>query len=122
MKKRVLCVDDVASNLDLMRQVVAQMNRYEVVAVSSSQAALAEVAQQAFDLVLMDLLMPQMDGYALVAQLRNLPELKDCQYMAVSAQVSDATHVKCLAAGFGHYVTKPFDIHELQALIARLLD
>lgn len=122
MKKRVLCVDDVNSNLGLVRRVVELMNRYEVVAVSSSQAALAEVAKQAFDLALIDLLMPKMDGYALVAQLRNLPELKNCQYIAVTAQVSDAIYAKCLAAGFGHYVSKPYDIHELQALIARLLD
>ncbi len=122
MSKRVLCVDDVHSNLDLVRRVVEQMKRYDVVAVASGQEALAEVSRQAPDLMVIDLRMPQMDGYALVAQLRSLPELQHCQYIALSAEVSDATYVKCLAAGFGHYVSKPFDIHALQALIARLLD
>ena len=122
MSKRVLCVDDVHSNLDLVRRVVEQMKRYDVVAVASGQEALVEVSRQAPDLMVIDLRMPQMDGYALVAQLRSLPELQHCQYIALSAEVSDATYVKCLAAGFGHYVSKPFDILALQALIARLLD
>ena len=122
MKKRVLCVDDVFSNLDLIRRVVAHMNRYEVVAVSTGQAALDEATKQAPDLVVIDLRMPVMDGYALVAHLRHLPELKHCRYIALSADVSDATYVKCLATGFDHYVRKPFEVDDMQALIANLLD
>jgi CheY-like chemotaxis protein len=122
MKKRVLCVDDVFSNLDLIHRVVAHMNRYEVVAVSTGQAALDEATKQAPDLVVIDLRMPVMDGYALVAHLRHLPELKHCRYIALSADVSDATYVKCLATGFDHYVRKPFEVDDMQALIASLLD
>ena len=122
MKKRVLCVDDVFSNLDLIRRVVEHMNRYEVVAVSTGQAALDEATKQAPDLVVIDLRMPVMDGYALVAHLRHLPELKHCRYIALSADVSDATYVKCLATGFDHYVRKPFEVDDMQALIASLLD
>jgi hypothetical protein len=122
MKKHVLCVDDVFSNLDLIRRVVAHMNRYEVVAVSTGQAALDEATKQAPDLVVIDLRMPVMDGYALVAHLRHLPELKHCRYIALSADVSDATYVKCLATGFDHYVRKPFEVDDMQALIASLLD
>ena len=122
MKKRVLCVDDVYSNLDLIRRVVEQMKRYEVVAVPNAMAALDEVAKQAPDLAIIDLRMPQMDGYALVAQLRSMPQLQACRYIALSADVSDATYVKCLSAGFDHYVLKPFELAEMWSLIERLLD
>lgn len=78
MNKRVLCVDDVYSNLDLVRRVLEHMKRYDVVAVTSGKAALAEVSRQPPDLVVIDLRMPDIDGYALVAQLRDLPELQNC--------------------------------------------
>jgi CheY-like chemotaxis protein len=122
MNKRVLCVDDVYSNLDLVRRVLEHMKRYDVVAVTSGKAALAEVSRQPPDLMVIDLRMPDIDGYALVAQLRDLPELQNCQYIALSAEVSDTTEMRCLAAGFGHYISKPFDIAAFQTLVASLLD
>jgi len=122
MNKLVVCVDDIRSNLDLMGLVVENMRRFDVVAVPTGQAALDAVAQRAPDLMIIDLRMPHMDGFALVAALRSLPTMRHCRLIAISAEVSEATQAMCLAAGFDHYVTKPFEVEAMQALIADLLD
>lgn len=121
MKKHVLCVDDMTSNMKLIHRVVELLGRYEVASVNSAQKAIEQVGRQVPDLMLIDLVMPVMDGFALLATLKQMPEMADCCFVAVTADVSDTSSSKCLAAGFHHYVSKPYEIDELHALITRVL-
>ena len=121
MKKHVLCVDDNAANMQLIHRVVELLGLYEVRSVHSAQLALKAIADRAPDLMLIDLVMPGMDGFALLATLKQMPEMERCCFVAVTADVSATSSSKCLAAGFHHYVSKPYELKELHALIKRVL-
>ena len=122
MKKYVLCVDDNASNMKLIHRVVEMLNSYDVASVNSAQRALQAIEQRVPDLMLIDLVMPVMDGFALLATLKQMPQMDKCCFVAVTADVTDTSSSKCLAAGFHHYVSKPYELKDLHDLIRRVLD
>jgi CheY-like chemotaxis protein len=73
------------------------------------------------DLVLMDVMMPEMDGYATMTAIREMPQFATLPIIAVTAKAMSSDREKCLAAGATDYVTKPVDTDELLARIERRL-
>ena len=73
------------------------------------------------DLVLMDVMMPEMDGYTTTAAIREMPEFADLPVIAVTARAMQGDRDKSLAAGATDYVTKPVDTEELLGCIKRWL-
>src|SRR5262249_25887465 len=69
------------------------------------------------DLVLMDIMMPEMDGLAAMRQIRKRPEWKKLPIIALTAKATQDDQEKCLSAGASDYVAKPLDVERLMSLI-----
>ena len=78
-------------------------------------------ADPGIDLVLMDVMMPEMDGYSTTAAIREMPQFADLPVIVVTARAMQGDRDKALAAGASDYVTKPVDTDELLGCITRWL-
>lgn len=116
----ILAVDDNAVGLTILRHNLER--RYQNVdCVSSGLEALAAAARQHYDLVLMDLQMPEIDGFEAAARIRTLPGYETTPILALTADSSDHVRAQCLAAGMQAYLSKPIEFNELHAAIVRSL-
>ena len=113
----ILIVDDEEGNRDLLRRRL-ERGGYVVIDASSGEEALAVVARQAIDLVLLDLLMPGLDGHAVLERLKADARTRDIPVIMVSALDSLQEIAKCIQAGAEDYLPKPFDPIILKARIA----
>lgn len=119
-QNRVLVVDDHDLNLKLMTYVLATED-CEVVTALDATRALALLQGSPFDLVLLDLQLPDMDGLALTRVLRANARTASLSIVAVTAYAMKGDEERALAAGVDHYVTKPISKDALRALVRRLL-
>lgn len=117
---RILVVDDNAVNREIAAELVRQMG-LEVTALGDGPAALAALARERFDLLLLDLTMPGMDGYAVARAVRAMPAYAALPIIAVTANARAEDRERVLAAGMEAHLGKPFEPAELWALIDRWL-
>lgn len=115
---RVLIVDDNPTNLKLVAYLV-RANGYDVDTAGEAEAALAAIAANRPDVILMDLQLPGIDGLELTRRLKADPATKDISIIAVTAYAMKGDQEKALEAGCDDYVTKPIDTRALPELIAR---
>lgn len=109
-------VDDNAMNrLILSRQLAEQGLR--VVVAEDGRRALELVRSEPFDLVLLDILMPEVDGYKVLTEMKEDPDLRHVPVIVVSALEETDSVVRCIEAGAEDYLTKPFDPVLLRARI-----
>ncbi|MCJ8269670.1 MAG: ATP-binding protein, partial [Psychrosphaera sp.] len=121
---RLLLVDDEPVNLQVLHDHLSLQN-YQLVQASSGQQALTLLKDEPFDLVLLDVMMPQMSGFEVCQQLREIHSCNDLPVIFLTAnnQVSDLVH--SFAVGANDYLTKPVAKHELLARVEthlKLLD
>ena len=116
---RVLVVDDQPVNLRLAEAALAP-GGHDVLLAGDPADALAQVAAEPVDLVLLDLRMPGMDGYELCRRLRELPHMAHVPIVVVTG-AEDANKTQALMAGADDFVRKPFDTTELQARVGSLV-
>lgn len=112
---RILIVDDDASILRLLRRVLGA--EYLVAEADSGEQALAMLEAFDPDLVMLDIMMPGIDGYEVCRRIRTNPASRGVQILMVSAKSSREEQFRAYAAGADDYVTKPFDPQELQARV-----
>ncbi|MBX2823266.1 MAG: Hpt domain-containing protein [Gammaproteobacteria bacterium] len=117
--KTVLVVDDAQENRDLLELLLSDMN-IETVLVENGLLATEAVQQQAFDLVLMDIQMPVMDGFEASTVMRQ--QGFESPVVALTANAMKGFENELQQTGFSHYMTKPIDIDKLSTLLAELLD
>lgn len=109
--KRILVVDDEPTICDLVR-IRLEKNGYEVITALSGAEALDIAGKEELDLVILDIMMPQMDGYEVLKRLRN--DLKKMEpVMLLTAKSTDNDVWEGWQAGVDYYVTKPFTAHTL---------
>jgi len=110
---RVLITDDNALNQNLLKRLVAKLG-HTVDVVSTGREAVASVAQQSYDAVLMDVLMPEMDGLAAAEAIcRRWPRGNRPRLIALTAMAGPGDQDRCLRAGFDDYMSKPVHLKEL---------
>ena len=122
-KKRILVVDDHEDNIELLRARL-EARGYEVEGASDGQAALDAVPIFCPDLILLDVMMPKMDGMEVVRRLKAKSEAKELPFIPVIMQTAlDSTEnkVEGLDAGADDYITKPINFAELEARVTALL-
>jgi two-component system sensor histidine kinase/response regulator len=109
---RILVVDDQPANIQIVGSVLGKLG-YEIIPASDGPTALRRLALRPPDLVLLDLLMPEMDGCEVCRQLRAKPEWKDIPVIFLSAADDKDFIVRALESGGVDYITKPFNQAEL---------
>jgi len=117
---RILVVDDHATDRMKMSMAVKNLG-HQVDAVGDGRQALDKLCDAAYDLVLLDLWMPIMDGYDLLGEMRSNPELRDVPVIVVSS-LDDAESVdRAINLGAEEHLPKPFDLTLLEARILACL-
>jgi len=119
-KKTVLYVEDNQDNRSLVRRVL-EAEGYSVLEAASAHHALDRLEERSPDIILMDINMPDMDGYTLTARIRSMPTLARVPIVAVTANVMRGDREKSLQAGCDGYIQKPIDIDELPRQVERYI-
>jgi signal transduction histidine kinase/HAMP domain-containing protein/ActR/RegA family two-component response regulator len=119
--RKVLIVDDDLRNAFAITSILELYGLTVIHASSGHQGIEVLRSGRDIDLVLMDVMMPEMDGYTTTAAIREMPPLADLPIIAVTARAMQGDRGKSLAAGASDYVTKPVDTEELLATMERWL-
>jgi DNA-binding response OmpR family regulator len=117
----VLVVDDVDSNRDLLSRRLGREG-YRAHAAAGGREALAMLASAPFDLVLLDVRMPDLDGYEVLRQVKAAPALRDIPVIMISALDEMQSVVRCIEMGAEDYLPKPFDPVLLRARVGACLE
>jgi DNA-binding response OmpR family regulator len=120
MGKRILVVDD-EPNIVLTLEFLMKREGYEPEVAGDGEAALAAIARAAPDLVLLDVMLPRLDGFEVCRRLRADERWRGLKILMLSAKGRDAEMAKGLALGADAYVTKPFATRDLVLAVKRLL-
>jgi signal transduction histidine kinase/CheY-like chemotaxis protein/HAMP domain-containing protein len=119
--KHVLVIDDDARNVFAITSSL-ELHGIEVTQASDGRQGIEVLrANPGTDLILTDIMMPGMDGYATMTAIRQMPEFESLPIIAVTARAMPSDREKSLAAGANDYVTKPVDTDELMACMERWL-
>lgn len=118
--KTILYVEDNPDNRSLIRRVL-EAEGYTVIEAPSAKNALSVLEHGNPDLILMDINMPDMDGYTLTSQIRAMPAHRRVPIVAVTANVMRGDREKSLEAGCDGYIQKPIDVDQLPVQIERFM-
>ncbi len=117
MGRRILVVDDDMRNVFAMANALST-HGMKVIVAKNGQEALDKLDQDSsIELVLMDIMMPIMDGYEAMSRLRELPRLRRLPVIALTAKAMKGDHEKCLKAGANDYLPKPVNLERLLSLM-----
>lgn len=119
-KLRVLLVEDTPANQMLVTHVLNKQG-HKVEVASNGHEAVRLAAQGSFDLILMDVQMPEMDGLQATAAIRALPSRPRVPIVAMTAFAMPGDRERCLAAGMDEYLAKPLDVRKLKEVMESLL-
>ncbi|HLZ68779.1 MAG TPA: ATP-binding protein [Dehalococcoidia bacterium] len=120
---RILVVDDEEANVDLLQQLLARAGFQHVAGLTDPRAVLPRITSESFDLVLLDLLMPHLDGFAVLEQIKGALTPDDyLPILVLTADVTPQTRQRALASGAKDFLTKPFDRVELVLRVSNLLE
>jgi sigma-B regulation protein RsbU (phosphoserine phosphatase) len=118
----ILVVDDTEENRDMLVRRLARAGYRLVVVAVDGHEALARLDAQPFDLVLLDILMPGMDGYEVLERIKHDPRLRDVPVIMISALDDLDSVVRCVTLGAEDYLPKPFNPTLLNARIGATLE
>ena len=128
MKKKdikILLVDDEPDILEIVRYNLEQEN-YQIVTAENGKEAIAKAKKERPHLIIMDVMMPEMDGMEATEAIRKIPELKDTIITFLTARSEDYSQVAGFDAGADDYITKPIKpkllVSKIKALLRRLKD
>ncbi len=119
--KRVVCIEDEPEMIDLVRLILGRKG-FEVIGANGGVEGLDAVRREKPDLVLLDLMMPDMDGWEVYQQIKADPALRDIPVVVVTAKAQSIDKVLGLhIAKVDDYITKPFGPQELLESVAKIL-
>ncbi|HKO49234.1 MAG TPA: response regulator [Polyangiaceae bacterium] len=118
--RRILIVDDEVDNRELL-QIVLKWEGFDTGTADGGEQALQSALAEPPDLILVDLLMPGIDGYQLIAELKQNPATQKIPVIMLSAMNDSATRARALSSGANAYLTKPIDRSELCEQVRSIL-
>ena len=116
---KALIAEDNAVNRELLRELL-ESRGYDVVEACDGHEALTVIEQTRPDILLLDIGMPKMDGFAVVRELRQDPRLAKLPVIAVTAYAMQGDREKVLDSGFDGYLSKPINVKALEQELERL--
>ncbi|MBR3659248.1 MAG: response regulator [Bacteroidaceae bacterium] len=119
-KHTVLAVDDIPMNLLLISKILSRLN-ITISTATNGREALEFIAKNKPSLVLLDLMMPEIDGYEVLKRLRENPETKDMRVVILSALNSNEDIVKGFNMGANDFITKPIILEKLTSCVVTQL-
>jgi len=120
MCAKILYIEDNPGNRMLVQRILL-VEDYEVFEAEDGPTGIEIALREKPDLILMDMNLPDLDGYELTRRMRAIPELATTPIIAMTANVMQGDREKTLAAGCSGYIPKPIDVDELPNQIARFL-
>ncbi len=120
MAGRILVVEDNPDNRVLITDVLSSLD-YEVVVAGDGEEAVTKAGTEHPDLILMDLSLPQVDGWTATRRIKAIPELNHIKIIALTAHAMVGDREKALQAGCDDYVSKPIDLRELASKLTLYL-
>lgn len=118
---KILIVDDDTRNIFALSAVL-RSRQYECIAASSVDEAIAAIrSDSGIGIILMDMMMPDMDGYEAIPRIRNLTDSGNIPVISVTAQAMKGDRERCLQAGANEYLAKPVDVDALMRLLKQYL-
>jgi CheY-like chemotaxis protein len=115
--RKVLIVDDDARNIFALSTVLENQEMEILSATNGRQAIDLINAHDDLAIVLMDIMMPEMDGYETMREIRRQPEFRNLPILALTAKAMKGDREKCLEAGASDYIAKPVDTDQLLSLL-----
>ncbi len=119
-RKTILAVDDEVHILELLKYNL-ETNDYDVITVETGEEALHLLSEEKIDAVLLDLMLPKMDGLEVLRCIRKNEKIKKIPVILLTAKSAEFDKVLGLEMGADDYITKPFSIRELQARVKAVL-
>ncbi len=120
MSKPILVVEDQPDDRQIIRDMLA-LTDYEITEVENGEEALAAIAKQRPDLILMDIQLPIMDGYTVTRQIKANPALRSIPVIAITSHALDGEERIARAAGCDDYMPEPYSPRYLLAKIRQYL-
>jgi len=117
----VLIVEDTEDNLLLIRRLLRKTG-FRLIEAHDGRAAIDQARTHRPDLVLLDMSLPEVDGWTVARTLREMPETKTATIVALTAHAMDGDRQKALDAGCHHYMTKPIDVPSFLPTLTRILE
>lgn len=118
--KTILIADDKPAGRDLLRTVL-ESSGYKVLQAADGREAIGEARVHRPDLIILDLHMPDIDGFGVIRQLRGEAEFASTPIVALTASAMQGDRERALEAGFTGYLTKPIRLSDLRSEVERLL-
>ena len=119
--QKILYVEDNIDNRILVRRIL-MAEGYDILEAQDANEALQVVQRQRPDLILMDINMPEIDGYTLTTRLKGMPGLRSVPIIALTANVMRGDRERSLEAGCDGYIQKPIDVDQLPTQVKRFLN
>jgi len=118
---KILIVDDHPENIKILTKILTK-KKYDVHTAQGGREALRYLQDNKPDLILLDIMMPDMDGYQVCTEIKSTPHTKDIPIIFLTALASTASIVKGLETGGSDFITKPFHVNEVIARVGAQID
>ena len=117
---KILCVDDDPINLKLLEALLVSRG-YAVIKAESGRIALEKISEQKIDLILLDVMMPEINGFEVCAMIKEEERFRNIPIVMVTALRSKDDRIRGIEAGADDFISKPFDQGEILARVKMLL-
>ena len=121
MAKRILVVDDDENILNLEKTILEQKG-FDVTGAAGGSEALKLLAEKDFDLVLLDVMMPEVDGFTVCRRIKDDPRLKDIPVIFLTARGGGEALAEGFESGAVMYINKPFTANKLLTIVNTMLE
>ncbi|MCW4470586.1 response regulator [Flavobacterium sp. MFBS3-15] len=120
MKKKILIIDDDPRNIFALSATL-RAKGYDCVSCAGAREAIKLLEGEAgIDAILIDMMMPEMDGYEAIPLIKAMPKMQGIPVISVTAQAMVGDREKCLDAGADGYISKPIDVDRLLQMLERI--
>jgi len=113
---KILIVDDMQMNLDLMKEILSEKG-YQIATAINGKSAIAKAQAHKFDLILLDIVLPDIDGFEVCSYLKSIPQTRDIPIIFLTAKREKDSIIKGFQLGAVDYIPKPFSKEELLARV-----